>query len=115
MSESLAQRYQSSPLFGSNSALVEEYYERFLADTASVPPPWQEYFRALGGKPAEEISHRQIQDAIAQQARLGGPPRVAGTASTSVAAFAKQAAVLRLIWAYRLHGHKVADLDPLGL
>jgi 2-oxoglutarate dehydrogenase E1 component len=122
MSESLAQRYQSSPLFGSNSALVEEYYERFLADPASVPPPWQAYFRALGGS-ATDVSQRQIQEAIARDARKpavrrastpeSGPAR--GPQPESPAALAKQAAVLRLIWAYRLHGHKLAALDPLGL
>src|SRR5262245_20313212 len=115
MSESLAQRYKSSPLFGSNSALVEEYYERFLADPASVPPPWQEYFRALGAKSDVEVSHRQIQEAIARDARRGERGREAVAPTTSAAALAKQAAVLRLIWAYRLHGHKMADLDPLGL
>jgi len=115
MSESLAQRYKSSPLFGSNSALVEEYYERFLADPASVPKAWADYFSALGGDGATEVSHRQIREAIARDARRPAPHSETTGVTASVAAFAKQAAVLRLIWAYRLHGHKMADLDPLGL
>jgi 2-oxoglutarate dehydrogenase E1 component len=115
MSESLAERYKSSPLFGSNSALVEEYYERFLADPASVPNAWADYFSVLGADGKTEVSHRQIREAIASDARRGAPRASARDAGASATAFAKQAAVLRLIWAYRLHGHKMADLDPLGL
>jgi 2-oxoglutarate dehydrogenase E1 component len=114
MSESLAQQYESTPLFGSNSALVEEYYDRFLADPASVPESWRAYFRSLGGGEGTEVSQRRVEEAIAREARAR--PVQSGVApATSTAALAKQAAVLRLIWAYRLHGHKLADVDPLGL
>ena len=115
MSESLAQRYQSTPLFGSNSALVEEYYERFLADPTSVPASWQAYFQGLAVDAGSEVTQRTVEEAIVRDARERKAPSPAAPAQAPATALAKQAAVLRLIWAYRLHGHKLADLDPLGL
>jgi 2-oxoglutarate dehydrogenase E1 component len=115
MRETLARRYQTTPLFGSNSALVEAYYERFLADPASVPPEWRAWFESLGGGPGD-VNHRAIREEIARAARA--PQRPVGAAPAGKvpeAVLAKQSAVLRLIWAYRLHGHKLARLDPLGL
>jgi 2-oxoglutarate dehydrogenase E1 component len=115
MSDSLKQRYESSPLFGANAPLVETLYEQYLVDPAALDPVWRDYFGQLAnGGAGSDIPHGPIQDALAARARA---PRngAAAVGQVSGAALEKQSAVLRLLWSYRLHGHKLADLDPLGL
>ena len=41
-------------------------------------------------------------------------PRLPGAASTRTAEIAKEAAIMQMINAYRVRGHLIADLDPLG-
>ncbi|MEO0423246.1 MAG: 2-oxoglutarate dehydrogenase E1 component [Pseudomonadota bacterium] len=113
MSDSLQKRYENSPLFGANAPLVETLYEQYLADPQQLDPAWRDYFAGIANGANGEIPHGPIRDALA--ARALQPQVGAGSAAGSTVALEKQSAVLRLIWAYRLHGHKLANLDPLGL
>ncbi len=114
MSNSLKDRYKTSPLYGSNAAAVEALYEQFVANPDSVPEGWRRYFRSLGSDQTE-ILHAPIRQRLIAAARKtrsnGTGSRVTGT----VAANEKQAAVSRMIQVYSLRGHQIADLDPLGL
>ena len=50
----------SSHLYGANAPFVEELYERYLADPASVSPEWRAQFdawQASGGR--RDTAHRQ--------------------------------------------------------
>ncbi|MDN5937410.1 MAG: 2-oxoglutarate dehydrogenase E1 component [Salinisphaera sp.] len=106
---------RSSALFGPNGAYIEDYYEQFLKDPESVEPSWRGYFQALNGRDsAAEIAHAPIRDSFIDtyaSAGQGASPR----ATLGNQAALKQSAVLRLISYYRMHGHQLADLDPLGL
>ncbi len=80
-----------------NLELIEEYYERWRKDPASVEDSWRFFFEGFE---------------IGQQGIGSGPP---GTAAADLDPARAQAAVTRLIDAYRELGHYLADLDPLGL
>ncbi|MFK8014679.1 MAG: 2-oxoglutarate dehydrogenase E1 component [Gammaproteobacteria bacterium] len=112
MSDSLKDRYASSPLFGSNAALVEMLYERYLEQPASVDPAWADYFRTLSNGVNHDVAHGPIRDALVERGRRAP---VAATSAASDAELEKQTAVLRLITNYRLHGYLEANLDPLGM
>ena len=114
MSKSLTEQYASTPLFGSNAAAVEQFYERYLADPETAPAPWRDYFDSLGDK-TSEIAHSAIRDELRRQARHGrrAVAAASGTGSKPVAPGAKQAAVARLIQVYSLRGHQIAAIDPL--
>ncbi len=113
MSQSLQQRYATSPLFGANAPYVEDLYEAFLEDPESVPDNWRRFFAAVRPGDGEATSHRTLQAALA----AGRVPVAAAmpTAPRVAAANEKQAAVSRLIQVYSLRGHQIADLDPLGM
>jgi len=116
MSTLIEQFRQSSPLFGGNAAFIEELYESFLSNPDSVSDHWRQYFLTLqaqtqGGR---EVAHGPIRDSFAQLA-LRPQAGVIRAAGLSPEAAEKQAAVLRIINAYRNRGHKAADLDPLRL
>ncbi len=93
-------------------AFAEERFAAFLADPASVSPEWAAFFRSL---PA---------GAFARDPKLGPtfrppsvfagarPDAVLARAASEVAAL--QDRVDQLIRAYRVRGHLVARLDPLG-
>jgi 2-oxoglutarate dehydrogenase E1 component len=103
----------SSPLFGGNASYVEAYYEQFLQNPDSVEPSWREYFKSLNGDGrAADIAHGPIRDSFVdlQPPASQGPSR-----GMSTQAAQKQAGVLQLIHYYRTRGHRIADLDPLGL
>jgi 2-oxoglutarate dehydrogenase E1 component len=98
----------TSTLFGSNAPFIEELYERYLADPASVDANWRAYFDELRGD-AADVSHAPVVESFRELARNR---RVQG-AMVDATTMHKQVLVLRLISKYRTLGMLAADLDPL--
>ncbi len=105
----------SSALYGGNAAFVEALYERYLQDPASVPAGWRAHFDRFHREATGEVPHGPIRQNFIRLARETRPAALNPAVCLSPAAAEKQAAVLRLINAYRVRGHQVADLDPLHL
>ena len=118
MSDELREKYRTSPLYGGNAAFIESFYEDFLRDPDSVTDPhWRAYFEQLAqsqGDAVRDVPHRPIQASFARYAleQAGGASAVQPISPEGAS---RQAAVLRLINAYRVRGHQAAHLDPLGL
>jgi 2-oxoglutarate dehydrogenase E1 component len=113
MSKSLEERYLSSPLFGGNAPFVEQAYEQYLQDPASVGEELRGYFDGLGPRSGPETARGPVEEALRKRALR--PPQSPAGGAPDDAALARQAAVMELIEAYRMRGHLLADLDPLAL
>ena len=93
-----------------NLAFVEELYADYLRDAASVPEAWRGYFAGLRN------------GATDTEARLGPSFKpnslfhsVASTGPVHVGdAAALQDRLDRLVRSYRVRGHMIARIDPLG-
>lgn len=111
--------WSTGHLSGSNVQYVENLYENFLSDPASIPEQWRELFQslpAINGADEEEVSHAEIKkDFIA----LGKTSRYKQVLSNDAVVNSehesKQVQVLQLISSYRVRGHQKASLDPLSL
>ncbi|MFN3565084.1 MAG: 2-oxoglutarate dehydrogenase E1 component [Burkholderiaceae bacterium] len=108
----------NSYLFGGNAPYVEELYERYLDNPASVPEKWRAYFDqmqlvpAADGSPATpDVAHAPIVESFALRAREGKLRSTVAPTDLSVAR--KQVHVQSIIAAYRFLGSRWADLDPL--
>jgi 2-oxoglutarate dehydrogenase E1 component len=129
MSQSLAEQLAASALSGGNAGFIEDLYEKFLQDPASVDPAWAKYFGELKGGSTREIAHGDVRERLLtrQERPSTAAPTAATTATTATTpaaqgpsaagdvASAKQGAVSRLIQVYANRGHLIANLDPLGL
>jgi 2-oxoglutarate dehydrogenase E1 component len=104
--------FESSQLAGGNADYVESLYETWLADPASVPAEWNQYFQTFKGRESGDVPHTA---AIARIEAAQKQRRAAAAGPVDDAHARKQAGVLRLLTAYRSRGHLAADLDPLGL
>ncbi len=97
---------QDSFLSGSNIDFIEGLYARFLEDPASVDPSWRGLFEQYGRDGRPLVTNGKAEPALLRP-----------TAAPPVAALHKmelQARVDQTIYAFRLRGHLVAQLDPLG-
>jgi 2-oxoglutarate dehydrogenase E1 component len=112
MNKTLQERYASSPLFGGNAPYVEGLYEQYLENPGSIDPGLRAWFDGIGNG-QREVPRGPVERELA--ARALQPRAAQAPATLSGAMLDKQAAVLRLIEAYRLRGHRLARLDPLGL
>ena len=105
----IMKEFQStSTLFGANAPFIEELYERYLAEPASVPPEWREYFDELRGD-AADVAHAPVIESFRELARSR---RLAG-AMVDATTMHKQVLVLQMIGKFRTLGMFQADLDPL--
>src|SRR5688500_6235987 len=100
----------SSHLFGSNAPFVEELYERYLADPASVPEEWRRQFDAWqqGGN-GRDVAHTPIVAAfekLSRVAMVSPAPAAPGTDD------GKALKVLQYIRAHRVMGSRYSQLDP---
>ncbi|TDY26254.1 2-oxoglutarate dehydrogenase E1 component [Paraburkholderia sp. BL6665CI2N2] len=113
----LTEKIQSSFLFGGNAPYVEEQYELYLADPASVAHEWRAYFDALRETPAIDGSDRDDEPhapVVSTFVDLGKRSRATEIRLDDGLAIArKQVAVQSLIAAFRLVGTRKAKLDPL--
>ncbi|MDR2015584.1 MAG: 2-oxoglutarate dehydrogenase E1 component [Azoarcus sp.] len=101
----------TSHLYGSNAPFIEELYENYLADPASVDERWRMYFdqlQAQAGAAVRDVAHSPIIAAFEQISKRG-PVRTASSEGENKL----QADVLQLIAAHRLLGNRRANLDPL--
>jgi 2-oxoglutarate dehydrogenase E1 component len=105
---SLQEFGSSSTLFGGNAPFIEEQYERYLADPATVSADWRSYFDSLRGG-AADVAHGPVIDSFI---RLAKHRKVAG-AMVDETTMHKQVQVLQLIGKFRTLGMFHADLDPL--
>ncbi len=115
MTDTLEQRYHWSPLFGANAPIVEGFYEQYLHDPNTVDPSWRAYFDQIKDHREAEVARGPVLAGVAARARAGKDSTVVSSSGADPLTLEKQSAVLRLIWAYRLHGHKLANTNPLAL
>ncbi len=113
MSDTLAEQLAASAISGGNAGFIEDLYERYLEDPASVEPTWARYFASLKSAGGRDVAHGEVRERLLD--RLRTRPVVATGAPSPELASAKQGAVSRLIQVYANRGHLAARLDPLGL
>lgn len=97
-------------LTGANIDFIEAMYARYLESPQSIDRSWQAYFSGIGnqGRPL-------VTDGFTLAARNGAGRRAA-TATDPLASHttaALQSRVYRMVNAFRLRGHLIANLDPL--
>lgn len=110
MDSLIKQFKQTSQLAGGNAAFIEDLYEQYLVDPASVSPAWKAYFDGFKGREAGDVPHSAVMASVQAAARAG-----AASGGMDDEAARKQAAVGKIVTAYRSRGHLAADLDPLGM
>jgi 2-oxoglutarate dehydrogenase E1 component len=120
MQESIMEQlWRTSHLSGGNLVYVEQLYDSYLSDPNSVSEEWRSYFDQLprvNGHSAKDVPHSTVREQflhISKNKLLGSG--VSTPASATSEHDIKQVKVLQLISAYRIRGHQVAKLDPLGL
>ncbi len=107
----------NSYLFGGNAPYVEELYESYLHDPASVADHWRDYFDnvkqvpAVDGSERTDVAHGPIVASFAERAKQGPIRTISDSADSAMGR--KRVAVQQLIAAYRNVGNRWANLDPL--
>ena len=135
--------HASSFLQGYNAEYVEQLYARYADNPGAVDEQWQAFFRSLGDAPTDakaeaagpswarmdwppqpaddltaaldgqwpaepEAAGKKIKDKAAERGVTLSEEQVRAAVLDSIRA-------LMIIRAYRIRGHLIADLDPLGM
>ncbi len=128
---------ENSFLYGANSVFIEELYQRYLSAPTSVDASWQRFFGSLGdpaphhvswdaspsgviGQPDPDVQAAPQGDKKAGAKSSGASADKSGSINASDVAKMQEEALLalkaqQLIRAYRVRGHLLATLDPLGI
>ncbi len=123
----------STFLSGANSAFIGQLYARYIKDSASVDPGWAQFFAGLDDDAQEVLKELEgaswsprksrlvtngeaISEAeLAPEAESAASPPLAADQDLIRAATLDSIRALMMIRAYRVRGHLIADLDPLGI
>jgi len=118
---------QTTFLYGANATFIAELYIRYLADPDSVDASWRGFFADLADQTPAILKELAGPDWAPGRSRVigNGLDTTAGALKANghaaPVAAAGRATVLdslravALVRAYRVQGHLIADLDPLGL
>ncbi|MEM9739029.1 MAG: 2-oxoglutarate dehydrogenase E1 component, partial [Pseudomonadota bacterium] len=126
-------------LYGSNAAYVEQMQAAYAKDPSSVPASWQAFFQELGDGAADATAnangaswgreqwpaHSDEDVAVfdgnwavvepALKAKIKDRAPVSADPEAIAQSVQDSIRALMMIRAYRIRGHLMADLDPLGL
>jgi len=119
----------STPFFAANSTFIEELYERYLQNPQSVDASWRDFFRDASNGSATQTqrmaSWAQVKsqvigaiDALDEKpvAKDKDKKAAPGVNLTDIEKYAHDSIrAIMMVRAYRVRGHLIANLDPLGL
>jgi len=104
----------TGPFNSSSLEYLEELYLRYLEEPSAVPDEWREYFAS---QPAPVPGARPTLGPSFEPHSLFNPPSGHSTArlgEAEMAAALLQQKLDRLVRNYRVRGHRLANLSPLG-
>lgn len=104
----------SSLLNGDNAAFIDAKYQAWQADPSSVDPQWAALFSTWPDDGVPDVGMLQTGPSFAPRSIFNAAPG-ASDGAVSLEAAAKQAKVAQLVNAFRVRGHLMAQVDPLGL
>jgi 2-oxoglutarate dehydrogenase E1 component len=113
---------QTAFLYGGNGAFIEDLYARYLTDPSAIDPSWRVYFDELG--PDTRALFERSRSALQPRPGEALRPLPAQLERGEIVDLGSERTrrliidhlrVVMLIRAYRVRGHLLADLDPLGL
>ena len=115
----------SAFLGGADPAVIEQIYAQYLKDPAAVDPSWRRIFEEEEGFQGGDGAVERAAEPPAQEDRAMGLPEPRPPSAPAAAGVDPDAPVqaetidsiraLMMIRAYRVRGHLIASLDPLGL
>ena len=103
---------------GANLAFVEALYELYLEAPEAVPADWRTYFSSLAGVlPTGATGFGSVRRpaSIFHTLGVGASRPTVGNSPNGTDVAAQQDKVDQLLRAFRVRGHMIANLDPLGL
>ncbi len=129
----MAQFESTSSLFAGNSVFIEELYERYLQDANSVDASWRDFFRdttnGMAGEAQRNASWAKVKSQVigaieevpvaAKSDKKGAAAPATKSTTSNMADIEKFAhdsiRAIMMVRAYRVRGHLLATLDPLGI
>ncbi len=107
---------QATSLLAVGNEYLEAQYEMYLRDPNSVSEKWRTYFEQLPMREEStiDIPHADVREHFYNLTRFSGRKRRGPTVDASYSHSLKQTHVTQLVNAYRVRGHQLANVDPLG-
>ena len=122
MSSSINLKYEkTSFLSKSNNAFIEEMYVRFIQKDPNLPEGWKNYFETLDDDIQSVIKEIEGPTWNPKKNRLNIKKLSTNniqdkkTSQDSESSKSESIKAIALIRAYRIRGHLIANLDPLGM
>ena len=128
---------KTSFLHGTNSAFIEQMYEKYLDNPVSVPADWQTFFSGISSQSSGKIKNASwseynkikpnngdlvsaIDGNWPEEVKLFESELKSSSSFNTDEGVARNATLdsiraIMMIRAYRIRGHLKANLDPLGL
>ena len=121
---------RTSFLQGGNSSFIKELYLKYLTNPKSIPQSWREFFDGLDEDQAiikKEIlgpswspkKNNTLKTSVAEKDLTEGKETSINASEVSQENYEKEkkqsVKAIALIRAYRIRGHLIANLDPLGM
>lgn len=113
----------TSPFFAGNSVFIEELYERYLQNPTNVDASWREFFK--GATNGAASAKRGASWAAVKSQVIGateaveskpGKDKKGGVSQAEIEQYAHDSIrAIMMVRAYRVRGHLLANLDPLGI
>jgi len=106
----------NSYLFGGNAPFIEDLYEKYLVNPASIPEQWRDYFdrmQVLPGSSDKDVAHAPVVESFVQRAKKGEFAAARTLPTEQLTPERLQVAALLLVTAYRIAGSRWATVDPL--
>ncbi len=116
---------KTSFLAGNNSEFINEFYADYLADPESLPESWKQFFKGLSDEekliyddlkgPSWSPIRKNKKITLELKINKEKEPITNVDPNTAQQATKDSVRAIMLVRAFRIRGHLIASLDPLGL